>query len=514
MSGGVRPAAGWRLLRRAAQALAIIAILVAPFLGGWQRLERNDLSSWLSPQTELPTALREQLPRGEPAGDAYRSNRLIGGGLAVDYFDIPTIDPLAGALTLMTGVPTVKALIALAIPVLLAIVVGRVFCGWFCPFGTLSRTMAWLLDFIPWTPRYRIPKRRPVRFLVLGVGMLAGLFGANVVLYLALPHLLVQQTVYSAWLLGGGGAALGLLVGLLLAGAVMGPTTYCATICPTGAALRLLGHKKVVHLQIAEPKDCGKTCRRCSLSCWLSLDAASGDPGPDCDLCGRCVPQCPKTNLRIGLGKGGLKSGASILIAALALGGASDAAAQAHSDRGRAQLQPVLTMAAERVVDGVTIAVDVVDQTGVRLAADSDETLSGSDVSVFLARGERDEPVDRGMPQTRDAYSGPLTVHIERRGEIRTLEYDTANTPRSTPRRAIYRTRVDLQLSPGDAVTIAPVEGWFAEPQRFEVPNAGVDASLTNTLLFALLGVLLFLGLLGLALAVRDPEEAPRESHA
>ena len=144
MSAALRPGRPWRWLRRTTQALALFAIVVAPFLGGWQRLERNDLSSWLSPDTELPQSLRERLPRGETAGSAHDRNRLLGGGVAVDYFDVPTIDPLAGALTLAAGPPTLKALVALALPILLAILAGRVFCGWFCPFGTLSRALAWL----------------------------------------------------------------------------------------------------------------------------------------------------------------------------------------------------------------------------------------------------------------------------------------------------------------------------------------------------------------------------------
>ena len=495
---GVRPGLGWRILRRATQALAIFSIVVAPFLGGWQRLERNDLSSWFSPGTDLPVGLRERLPRGDTAGEAHEQNHLLGGGLAVDYFGVPTIDPLAGIITLTVRPATLRALLALALPVLLAMVAGRVFCGWFCPFGTLSRTVLWLLDFIPWAPRPQIPKRRPLRFLVLLVGVVGGVLGANVVLWLALPHLLVQQTIYSAWLLGGGGAALGLLLGLLIAGLLVGPTTYCATICPTGAALRLLGQKKVVHLSIAEPASCGKTCRRCSLSCWLQLDPASGDPGVDCDTCGRCVPQCPQTNLRVGLRKG--ERSRSVAAIALALALTSNTA----EAQGSSNIQPRLTLEAERVVDEVTIAVEVVDQTGVQLAADWDETLHGSDVSVFLARGERGDPDERGLSPEREAYQGPLTVRLEHAGGVDVLRFDEAVAPRSSPRRTIYLRRVPVRLEPGDAVVIEPVDGWLTHELRLEVPTAGVDASVRNTLLFTLLGLLLFLGLMSLALAIPD----------
>lgn len=496
---GVRPGLSWRIARRVIQALAFFAIAVAPFLGGWQRLERNDLSSWARPETELLPALREHLPRGDSAGAAHDNNHLLGGGVAAEYLDIPAVDPVAGVFTLMTGAPTGRALIALAIPLFLALLFGRVFCGWFCPFGTLSRVVGWITERMAWLPRPKIPARRPVRFVILGAGLFAGLLGTHVVLYLALPHLLVQQTVYAAWLLGGGGAALGLLIGLVLAGVVAGPTTYCAALCPTGAALRLLGQKKIVHLQITDPEGCPKKCQRCSLTCWIQLDPASGDPGPDCDLCARCVPQCPKANLRVGLRRR-RASLAPLLIVLVSLGATSSA----HAEEGRANLQPELTLAAERIVEGVTIAIDVVDQTGVQLIPDSDEHLSGSDISVFLARGERGESDERGLLPTRDAYDGPLTIRIEHRGRERTLSFDGPNEPRSTPRRAIYRERVPIRLVPGDVVVIESVDGWFATPQRFEVPSSGVDASAMNVAIFGALGVLIFLGLLWIALSVRQ----------
>ncbi len=502
MTLAYRPGRAHRWLRRATQALAIVAVAVAPFLGGWQRLERIDLSSWRSPGTELPEALWDRLPRGDTAGAAHDHNRLLGGGLAIDYFGVPTVDPLAGALTLAAGAPTLKAIVALAIPLLVALVGGRIFCGWFCPFGALSRALAWLVELVPWSPRYRIPPRRPVRFVILGFGAVGGLLGAHVILYLALPHLLVQQSVYAAWLLGGGGAALGLLLGLIGAGLWLGPTTYCATLCPTGAALRLVGHKRVVHLRLAEPKDCGKTCRRCSLSCWLQLDPASGDPGPDCDLCGRCVPQCPKTNLRIGLGRGARKAGAAVVPALAILAGLASTA-QAE---GREGVQPQLVLAAERVVEGVTVAVDVVDQTGVRPYADADEELSGSDVSVFLARGERGPADERGLLPEREAYGGPLTVRIRQPGRVRVLRFDAPTSPTSTPRRTIYLRRVPLRLAPGDVVELDAIDGWLSAPVALEVPSQGVDTSWWTTLSFLLAGLALFAGLASLALAIPDRE--------
>lgn len=491
-----RPGPGWKALRFVTQSLALVALLVAPFLGGWQRLERNDLSAWNSPDTELPPVLRERLPRGDAAGRAHEANVLIGGGTAAQLVGVPFADPVAVAFVVASGPPTGRALLAFAIPLVLALVFGRLFCGWFCPFGTLSRITGALLYFVPFARRLAVPERRPVRYLILAGGIVAGLAGAHVALFAMLPHLLVQQSVYAMWLLGGGGAALGLLLGLLAAGLVFGPTTYCATICPTGGALALAGRARLVRLGIQEPKLCGTACRLCSQACWLQLEPSSGDAGPDCDLCARCVPACPRTNLALTVGRSVAKRSLPVVgvaLAALLTPGA--AAAQRQS--------PELVLAAERVVDGVTVAVDVVDKTGIPVAADSEQTLHGSEVSVFLGRGERPEPDERGLAQPRERYEGPLRVTVRRGDRTAELRFDAPTSPISTQGRSIYRGHVELRLRPGDVVEVGAAEGWLSRPQRFVVPHPGVDASAGQTLAFALGGFALFGGLISLGLAIR-----------
>ena len=499
----VAPGRGWRGLRRLTQALMIVAILVSPLLGGWQRLDRARMATWQRGGSELPADLAERLPIGEAARRAHRTNRLLGGGLGLETLDIPFADPVAGTYALLRAGATPRAWLAVGLPVVLALVAGRVFCGWFCPFGTLARGLGRLLDRLRWR-RFRIPDSRPVRWLVLAAALAAGWVGSHALLYLSLPHLLVQQTIYRAWLLGGGSAILGVLLGLLIAAILFGPSSYCATLCPTGAVLSGLGRWRPVRLRIVKVQDCGLHCTQCDSACWLQLHPTTGDPGPDCDLCARCAGACPRSNLVVGLGQGTLKTvGRAVLAVALTLPVSAEAVDQ-----------PRLVLRGELERDGVTVAVSAVDLAGVRLDADSGETQSGVELTLFVARGLRGPADERGRVPSREVYDGPLEVRLEtaRGGEVRTLRLPAPNSPRSTSRRTLYRWRTDetLQngLKTGDLVELRPIAGWLDEPMSWRVPAPDLSPSgrvMVRTVLAAALG---FSGLLSLALAARPERTA------
>jgi len=499
-----RPGIRWRVLRVVTQLLAVIAIVTAPVLGGWQRLDRAELAAWDSQSRGLPASLNTRLPLGEAPRQAYEAIQLAGGGEAVEYFGVGIADPLVGALSLMRGGSSPRTLLALALPLLLAVIGGRVFCGWFCPFGALARVLDMIARKLH-LPRFAPPRTRPMRWVLLGLLVLASLLGIHLALYLFLPHLLLQQAVYAAWLLGGGGVVLGVLAGVIVAGLLLGPTTYCATLCPTGSFLGLVAHKRVVRLRIAEPASCGRHCALCSGSCWLGLDPASGDPGPDCDLCARCVPVCPKTNLRIGLGRGEAKHadhGAKTRgVAGAALLVMFSCVLPPMPARALDDIKPRLVLESSHSHGDVEIAVSAVDMTGVKLGIDSLQRDHGTVLSIFMAQGERGEPDSRGVLPSRRTYDGPLQVEIlDSAGrQLEQLDFERPTAPISTPRRAIYRRKVERRLGPGALVVIHPVRGWLNDAESFEVPEPSGGAGGWGAL-HGLAAALLFSGLIMLAL--------------
>lgn len=489
---GLSPGPLYRSARRLVQALALAAVVLAPVLGGWQRNNRADMAAWDAGGFDLVGRLRHALPVGEPAQRAYELNLLKGGGISHDYFGIAAMDPLAGALALFARGLDGRGALALLLPVALGLLAGRAFCGWVCPFGTLSRWLDAALSLLPWHHRIALPKKRPLRMLLIALAIVAGLLGSHLLLYLLLPYLLLQQGVYGLWLLGGGGAALGMLAGLLLAGAVFGPTTYCATLCPTGGVLAVFGRARRLQLTLDEPSKCGRSCTLCSRACWLQLDPARGEPGPDCDLCARCVPACPRTNLVVTTraARRRLPVVTGALLAAALLPG------RAHAD---VDVKPRLLIDSELQLGDTTLAASVVDVTGVELVGQGGVD-QGIELSIFLARGRRGLPGPDGLIAGREVYRGPLTVEVERAETITRVPFESPNSPRSTQGKAIYRTEMPFSLQPGDAVRVLPVAGWLDAEQRFEVPEVGTA---TGGALFAFAGLLLFGGLLSLSLSRR-----------
>lgn len=501
------PGRGYRILRRLVQSAVVLAIVASPMLGGYQRSDRANLATVGDSGWNLSPALRGVLPAGENPARAYRVNRLVGGGIAADYVGIPAMDPLAGTLAMIGQQWTLRSALALALPILLALLAGRVFCGWLCPFGILSRALEWVALHVRVLPRYRLPARRPVRFVILGLAVAASAVGVHALLYLSLPYLLLQHSVYALWLLGGGSATLSVLLGLLAAGLLFGPTLYCAALCPTGAMLGALGHARVVRLRVIEQPSCGKVCGMCTNACWLQLNPRSGDPGPDCDLCARCVPVCPRSNLHIAVARPTSRPTSDVplrVAAAFALAGAL--LSWPTTARAQTDLQPALVLERQFQQGDATLAVSVLG-----LHDDRGDVPPRSELSVFLTRGEIGEPDEYGILPQRDYHSGALRVdvHPADGGEIIELSFPRANHPISTQRPSIYRRALPRRFVAGDRIVVHPVDGYLPQAVDMAVARPGTRVDLGEHLLYFVAAALLFSGLLSLALAVpARPAEA------
>jgi ferredoxin-type protein NapH len=494
----MNPGRFYAALRILCQALVWVAVLASPVIGGWQRADASGLSAWSTEGRDLPPALVEKLPPPAEGEAVLEGWLLLGGGTGVEYARVPMLDPVVAVIAATRTAFSPRVLLALLIPLLAGVLLGRVFCGWFCPFGSLARMLQAIVVRIPfWPRRYELGPRRPLRWIVLAACLVLGAVGSQTLVVYALPHLALQQSVQALWLQGGGGAVLGWLLGLVAAGLWLGPTTYCASVCPTGALFGALGRFRILRLRIEQPSTCPRKCHSCDLACWQSLQPSKGDAGPDCDSCARCVTVCPHDNLRIGFRKGEMKKLQVIATLLFCLG--LPTAANAQTERVR----PALFLDEQREVGDVNVAVGALDYSQVQLDADDTSKVGGSEIRVRLSRGERPAPDSRGRLTLKKHYDGPLVVEVVRDDEVlHKLEWEAPNEPRSTVNRRIYMQKVKSVLAPGDILRVAAVADWTPEPMDFLLPEPQSGRARGPTLAFFLAGLLVGLGVLSLALAL------------
>jgi len=219
------------------------------------------------------------------------------------------IDPLAAVSTfLYTGTIFVDLLPALAV-IALTVFLGRWFCGWVCPFGTLHQIVGWL-GRRRRPAREQIAMNRPSRAQSLKVAILIAFLAASALgsthvgwldpiafLTRAVDLVLLPladrpagalfsgpRVTLGAWVIGG------LALAALLANLWV-PRFYCRFLCPTGALLGWIGRWAPWRIGLHGQRctSCGVCDRHCEGAC----DPAGVIRQAECVLCWNCVDSCP-----------------------------------------------------------------------------------------------------------------------------------------------------------------------------------------------------------------------------
>jgi MauM/NapG family ferredoxin protein len=239
-------------------------------------------------------------------------------------------DPLITLAILIAGkVLFLSSLLAL-ITITVTILLGRVFCGWFCPLGAVHQFFSFVFKKTKVLRPKSVPaKPLALKYYILIVGLVATLFGLNLFGYLdpfsflyrsfavaIFPAATVGTTAFLGFLyaikLGVIADPLsqfianltlnavfrqGFLIGLIFLGAVLvnmwRERYWCRYICPLGALLGFLSLGNVFKPKVDEKK-CIK-CNLCTLQCetqaspWPEEDWKK----PECIYCMTCGAVCP-----------------------------------------------------------------------------------------------------------------------------------------------------------------------------------------------------------------------------
>jgi len=208
-------------------------------------------------------------------------------------------DPLAGA-GLVFGARTLPRALLLGAALLLAtVVVGRAFCGWICPLGTLQQLASAILS-----PRSRRESARVNRWrswYATKYYLLAGLLAAALLgsLHAGLldPLALTARALASGlWpLLPRGRAvpegwiAAGLLLAVIVASRFI-PRLFCRALCPLGALLGVFSRFALFRVERRGEGCAG--CERCRFACQGADEPLGAHRPAECMVCLNCLEAC------------------------------------------------------------------------------------------------------------------------------------------------------------------------------------------------------------------------------
>jgi len=253
------------------------------------------------------------------------------------------IDPLVAVCNALSGHALYRGLLwslGILIPTLF---LGRFFCGWICPLGSVHHFFSslkserkrgkQLID----SNRYK--RWQTTKYYLLLAFLVAALFGTSIVGWLDPLSLLVRslglsilpgmnyaaraglhalessrngtvETLGSAlhFMVGGllsfkqpffrQGIWIGAIFIFLLALNLRVTRFWCRALCPLGALLGIVSRWSMFGLE-KNPQHC-KDCNRCLLHCQGGDDPIGGVAWrqPECHLCLNCVEDCPERGLR------------------------------------------------------------------------------------------------------------------------------------------------------------------------------------------------------------------------
>lgn len=167
--------------------------------------------------------------------------------------------------------------------ILVSIFLGRVFCGWICPVGTIS-------DLVPKTKK-RLSYTKLKYYILLFI-IITSVLGFNLliitdplVIFTRSLTFITQVTPPVVFVV---------IVGLV---AGLGERYWCRVLCPLGALLGACSLKKVMNLQIGER--CTH-CNMCTTVCPMDAIHSNTISKTECTLCLECVEKCPQDTIIFG----------------------------------------------------------------------------------------------------------------------------------------------------------------------------------------------------------------------
>lgn len=218
-------------------------------------------------------------------------------------FGFSLTDPLAAAeMSAASKRVHWPLIVSIIVPVVLTLVLGKVFCSWICPGYLLFeltgklRKLLRIAEIEPGEVRFAFANK--YIFLIVGLGI-AAIYSA-LIFALIYPPAVISRVVH-AWIFGTALAGMLILLGLIAAFEMfIPPRWWCRTMCPGGALYGLLGRWRPVRVRLRE-ETC-TDCEQCIPVCEAGINPITRSESIECDNCGVCIRHCPPRALSYTIG--------------------------------------------------------------------------------------------------------------------------------------------------------------------------------------------------------------------
>ncbi len=203
------------------------------------------------------------------------------------------VSPLEGLESvLVTKSFYLPALVAMAIPIIVALLLGRVFCSWICPVTLILEGFDRIRKRVQ-SRKYLynalVVAKRVLWFTLIAELLVSMVLGAPLFVFLSPPGLVgreIMMLVFFQTL-----AFEGILLVVIVLLELVTRRFFCRSFCPLGALLALFGRRRKLRV-VTEQQSC-IDCGICKKSCPMGLVPNAGEgETPYCWNCGECIDSC------------------------------------------------------------------------------------------------------------------------------------------------------------------------------------------------------------------------------
>lgn len=203
------------------------------------------------------------------------------------------VSPLEGLESLLIAKSIyLPSVIGMIIPLMLALLLGRVFCSWICPVTFILEIFDRLRKIISGRKflQNRLIVAKKVLWFTLIIELVTSMIlGAPLFVFLSPPGLIGREVMMVVFFRTV--ALEGIVILLIIFLELLTRRFFCRTFCPLGGLLAFLGIKRSLRIHLHQ-ENCTR-CNSCDLACPMGLQPSAGEGlSAYCWNCGECLDNC------------------------------------------------------------------------------------------------------------------------------------------------------------------------------------------------------------------------------